>query len=113
MHTPITIVLHDITVICSPPCEFGVCVSNDTCSCADGYAGDTCTNRTVRDCGEINPCENGGTCTLVATSYVCSCPEGITGLFCEQRNDTGLLPMCTCTRDVECSLMGQLKNSRV
>ena len=115
IHAHTDIFFLHITVICSPPCEFGICVSNDTCSCADGYTGDTCADRMVREC-EINPCENGGTCSLVATSYVCSCPEGYTGLFCEQiepGSGRGLLPVCNCTRDVECSLVGQLKNSQL
>ena len=33
-----------------------------------------------------NPCQNGGTCQVVATStYRCICPAGFIGIRCEQR----------------------------
>ena len=109
-----------LAVVCSPPCQSGVCVQNDTCSCADGFTGATCAESIVREC-DVNPCVNGGTCTLIATSYVCSCLDGYSGLFCEESeappfSGSGdvITPFdCTCSRDVECSLIGQLKNSQV
>ena len=35
------------TVVCSPQCAngTGVCVANNTCSCAPGYLGDTCSEQ--------------------------------------------------------------------
>ena len=30
--------------MCSPPCENGACVANDTCNCAAGYQGERCTD---------------------------------------------------------------------
>ena len=34
-------------VVCNPPCAngTGVCVANNTCSCAPGYFGDTCSEQ--------------------------------------------------------------------
>ena len=55
---------------------------NDTCSCSEGFSGETCDESIVSECAE-NVCENGGTCTLVATSSVCTCPDGYTGLLCQ------------------------------
>ena len=36
-----------LAVVCSPPCAngTGVCVANNTCSCAPGYFGDTCSEQ--------------------------------------------------------------------
>jgi len=33
---------------------------------------------------DVNPCENNGTCRLLAGSYLCNCSQGFSGLFCEQ-----------------------------
>ena len=70
-------------VVCDPPCENGVCVSNDTCSCSEGYTGEICDEPIVSECAE-NLCENGGTCTRTATTSVCTCPDGYTGLLCQE-----------------------------
>ena len=34
-------------VVCNPPCAYGtgVCVAKNTCSCAPGYFGDTCSEQ--------------------------------------------------------------------
>ena len=32
-----------LLVICSPKCENGVCLENNTCSCSDGYQGNRCS----------------------------------------------------------------------
>ena len=32
-------------VVCAPPCENGACVANNTCSCAAGYEGALCNER--------------------------------------------------------------------
>ena len=36
-----------LAVVCNPPCAngTGVCVANNTCSCAPGYFGDTCSEQ--------------------------------------------------------------------
>ncbi|XP_033725973.1 fibropellin-3-like [Pecten maximus] len=36
---------------------------------------------------ENNPCKNNATCTGNGTSYVCECPAGFTGRFCEDNID--------------------------
>ena len=71
------------TVVCDPPCQNGVCVQNDTCSCSEGYTGETCDEAVERECEE-NLCENGGTCTVVASSTICTCPEEYTGVLCQE-----------------------------
>ena len=30
-------------VVCDPPCDNGACIANDTCNCAQGYTGETCS----------------------------------------------------------------------
>ena len=29
--------------MCDPPCDNGACIANDTCKCAEGYTGKTCS----------------------------------------------------------------------
>ncbi len=29
------------------------------------------------------PCRNGGICSIMASPPMCTCPNGFTGLFCE------------------------------
>lgn len=73
-----------ITVICEPPCATGVCVNNNTCVCPPGYTGELCDTPIITDC-DINPCENGGNCSMVATEPVCECPEDFDGSQCESK----------------------------
>ncbi len=35
--------LSQTAVLCDPPCENGACVATNTCSCASGYEGETCS----------------------------------------------------------------------
>ncbi|CAL8327272.1 unnamed protein product [Lota lota] len=44
------------------------------------------TSRRLLDPCQINPCQNGGLCTLVPhkRSFECSCPESFSGRLCEQ-----------------------------
>ena len=46
-------------------------IANYTCSCADGYEGDTCESN-IDDCLS-NPCQNDGTCIDGIANYTCSC----------------------------------------
>ena len=52
-----------------------------TCICKPGYYGDKCEND-VNECAS-NPCRNGGTCLNQENRYVCQCPRGTRGKFCE------------------------------
>lgn len=74
-------------VVCDPPCENGVCVQNDSCSCSEGYTGAACSEAVIGECVE-NLCENGGTCTRVGSSSVCNCVDGMTGLLCQESSTT-------------------------
>ena len=67
---------------CLPPCTNGECSDNDTCVCSPGYTGEVCDIPIIIEC-DVNPCENGGNCSMVATSQVCNCPEGFKGQKCE------------------------------
>ena len=40
-------------VVCDPPCENGACVATNTCLCAQGYIGNTCS--TPGTCINISP----------------------------------------------------------
>ena len=98
-----------ISATCNPPCENGVCVSNNNCSCTDGYVGATCSVQgwhngeilcselvfnffytVVNEC-DINPCENEGSCSLVGRSYICHCANGYYGSFCQHSPPIGEL----------------------
>ena len=67
---------------CLPPCVNGECIDNDTCVCSPGYTFEICDMAIISEC-DTNPCENGGNCSIVATSQVCNCPEGFKGRLCE------------------------------
>uniref|UniRef100_UPI003AAB88B3 hepatocyte growth factor activator isoform X1 n=1 Tax=Centroberyx gerrardi TaxID=166262 RepID=UPI003AAB88B3 len=45
------------------------------------------TSRRIIDPCQVNPCRNGGVCTLVPhrRSFECSCPESFTGRLCEEK----------------------------
>ena len=44
-----------LTVVCNPPCAngTGVCVANNTCSCAPGYFGDACSEQGKLHCTQL------------------------------------------------------------
>jgi hypothetical protein len=63
-------------------CINGVLVDdNFTCICSPGYTGSICDVPIIAEC-EVNPCQNGGNCSMVATTPVCDCPEGFNGSTC-------------------------------
>ncbi|GAA6216291.1 hepatocyte growth factor activator isoform X1 [Lates japonicus] len=45
------------------------------------------TSRKVTDPCQVNPCQNGGVCTLIPhlRTFECSCPESFSGRLCEQK----------------------------
>ncbi|KAJ1524333.1 hypothetical protein ONE63_010839 [Megalurothrips usitatus] len=68
----------------SAPCQSGgTCVQNGRdwdCLCPSGYGGRTCE---VSVCHN-NPCRFGGTCVpFPASGFMCLCPLGKHGLYCE------------------------------
>ena len=68
---------------CDPPCINGECSDdNSTCICSPGFTGEVCDVAIITECA-VNPCENGGNCSMVATIPVCECPEGFKGQICE------------------------------
>ena len=62
---------HTHTVTCSPSCENGVCVSNNTCACSEGYTGSTCAMPMYETC-TYNPCPEGMACGVLGGSHYCS-----------------------------------------
>ena len=81
--------------ICDPVCVHGACVSNNTCSCSDGYEGELCDTLgnidhqymilisfIVYEQCEENFCNNGATCEIVAGDYICLCAYSFSGPFC-------------------------------
>lgn len=97
-------------VICEPPCENGACVDNNTCTCSDGYIGPTCSelgncswqeipyliiillsHSTVVNSCDVNPCKNGGSCSLIGQNYVCDCVSGFRGSFCQNKSPGSLV----------------------
>ncbi|CAM9215047.1 unnamed protein product [Choristocarpus tenellus] len=66
---------------CSPnPCsEYGTCNEDGTCTCVEGYTGETCEVVDVDLCSP-NPCSEYGICNADGT---CTCLEGYYGETCD------------------------------
>ncbi|XP_070544274.1 uncharacterized protein [Ptychodera flava] len=97
----------------------GTCVDGDNsyeCLCEDGYTGVHCELVDTDPC-DPNECKNGGTCTpkdppgpCSCQKFMCTCPVGFTGYFCEIDMDDCVSDPCqngaTCVDKVngyECS----------
>ncbi|XP_041947686.1 protocadherin Fat 3 isoform X3 [Alosa sapidissima] len=52
------------------------------CSCGAQYTGERCETE-VTSCMP-NPCQNGGDCKAVGTTFLCGCPKGFAGLLCDE-----------------------------
>ncbi|XP_069394492.1 protein eyes shut homolog isoform X2 [Paralichthys olivaceus] len=75
------------------PCRNkGVCLSNGSsdpnhrtykCLCPPHFTGPPCETRTCHP----NPCRNGGLCEESPEGFVCRCPEGFWGLYCDSGAD--------------------------
>jgi len=61
------------------------------CQCQVGYTGDDCNIPSPCD---LNPCENGGTCVMVANGYQCQCGINYTGENCETKIDECVSDLC-------------------
>lgn len=44
----------------------------------------------VNEC-DVNPCQNGGSCSLIGQNYVCDCVNGFQGSFCQSRPPSSLV----------------------
>merc|ERR1719193_549943 len=70
--------------------------SGRTCTCGDGFTGDSCETD-VHAC-TANPCQNSGACTDVvggasdASGRTCTCGNGFTGDSCETGASCSLVP---------------------
>ncbi|CAK1549723.1 unnamed protein product [Leptosia nina] len=83
----------DITECSSLACLSGPCLNGGTCndrgetyhcSCANGWLGELC-NTSVCD---NNPCQSGGSCVKhPGSGFLCLCPYGKHGIFCEYNVD--------------------------
>ena len=58
---------------------------NVTCVCSPGYTGAVCDVPLIAEC-DVNPCQNGGNCSMVAGTPACECPEGFNGPTCASRS---------------------------
>ena len=70
--------------LCDPnPCQNGGACNYESvgfsCSCTEGYTGDTCTE--VLYC-HPNPCQNEGACFEVDSGFECTCTSGFAGETC-------------------------------
>ncbi|KAK7912470.1 hypothetical protein WMY93_012681 [Mugilogobius chulae] len=71
-------------------CVTGVGEEPFICICADGFGGDTC-NLTENGPCSPNPCQNDGTCEVLAPTrrgdvfneYICRCQLGFEGVHCQ------------------------------
>ena len=54
------------------------------CVCGVIISGRNCETE-VNICSTANPCENGATCQVVDTTFICQCPFGFTGRTCSSR----------------------------
>jgi hypothetical protein len=90
-HSDNYICMHDCCyiVVCLPPCINGMCNIKNFCICSPGYTGGVCDVPIVAEC-EVNPCQNGGNCSMVAMTPVCDCPVDFGGPRCE-------IPCMSCT----------------
>jgi len=71
-----------------------------TCTCNVGYSGKKCQF----DVCKLNPCKNGGACTLSTSSpgYTCACTGGHTGSTCS----TGTCQTGACLNSGVCMVVG-------
>ena len=98
--------------VCDPPCIHGACVSDNNCSCSEGFRGQFCEiegelvktihgiqcvlfkfpffHVVFEEC-ENDVCENGATCKQLAGDYICECPPQYVGAFCEEEGKKAYL----------------------
>ncbi|XP_069118593.1 protein jagged-1b-like isoform X2 [Argopecten irradians] len=79
-----------VQLISSNVCgKHGMCISQPdgefTCACDLGFTGTYC-HENINDCLS-SPCQNGGTCIDMVSSYQCICKEGWEGALCNLNKD--------------------------
>ncbi|CAD5115618.1 DgyrCDS4573 [Dimorphilus gyrociliatus] len=70
------------------------------CKCSPKFYGERCEKKSTACLSR--PCFNGGKCEPMGISYMCNCPPGINGTFCEQFTPCYSLP---CSNGGTCRTM--------
>ena len=94
----------------SNPCDVtgtASCINeqnNYTCVCNPGYEFRDCAGD-IDEC-DVNPCQNGGTCTDLINGYTCECAAGYNGTDCtgdinECANPSDPCDQGTCTHSID------------
>nr|XP_018904563.1 PREDICTED: protein jagged-1b [Bemisia tabaci] len=67
-----------------PGCKHGYCNGSSwQCICNTNWGGILC-DQDLNYCGTHEPCENNGTCENTSPDhYLCTCPDGFSGINCE------------------------------
>ncbi|KAI5706104.1 hypothetical protein M8J75_004855 [Diaphorina citri] len=78
-----------------PGCKHGYCNGSSwQCICDTNWGGILC-DQDLNYCGTHEPCQNGGTCENTAPDqYLCTCPEGFSGVNCEVVDNPCMMGPC-------------------
>ena len=87
---------------CVPACQNGGQCAAGACACPGGFTGDACETATSA-CAPLNPCQNGGACTVTAGGYSCACLAGYSGTNCETAT-SACAPVNPCQNGGACTV---------
>uniref|UniRef100_A0AC34RJZ3 EGF-like domain-containing protein n=1 Tax=Panagrolaimus sp. JU765 TaxID=591449 RepID=A0AC34RJZ3_9BILA len=76
------------------------------CSCTDDFVGQKCE---FRKCPEENICQNNGICEYFGKTFVCHCPTGFSGDFCQEKLPSAC-DLTDCGEHGKCVLLTKSKS---